>query len=132
MNGTQPYQNEFVLYIDGTSKQLLLRTLANTAAVNNVAVTSCPPAAANASCPADKIIAEDLASIDMRYFSRAGNAIDHNSIIDTSVVPNAYIGPDFPSVEVVEFNLHNFRKSRLGGGTDTSNQTVIRIALRNG
>jgi prepilin-type N-terminal cleavage/methylation domain-containing protein len=132
MNGTQPYQNEFVLYLDGTTKQLLLRTLANSAAPSNAAVTSCPSSAATSICPADKIIAEDVASIDMRYFSRSGNTIDHNSIIDTTVTPNAYIGPDFPSVEVVEFNLHNFRKSRLGGGTDTSNQTVIRIALRNG
>lgn len=132
MNGTQPYQNEYVLYLDGSSKQLLLRTLANTDAPGNAAVTSCPPSATSSTCPADRIIAEDLASIDMRYFSRAGNTIDHNSIIDTSVTPNQFIGPDFPSVEVVEFNLHNFRKSRLGGGTDTSNQTVIRVALRNG
>ncbi|MEO6513635.1 MAG: hypothetical protein ABIR37_03020 [Candidatus Saccharimonadales bacterium] len=132
MNGTQPYQNEFVLYLDGTSKQLMLRTLANASAPSNAAITSCPAAAVTSLCPADRIIAEDVASVDMRYFSRAGNTINHNSIIDTSVVPNAYIGPDFPSVEVVEFNLHNFRKSRLGGGADTTNQTVIRVALRNG
>ena len=132
MNGTQPYQNEYVLYLDGTTKQLLLRTLANPAATGNAAVTSCPSAAATSICPADKIIAEDVSSVDMRYFSRAGNTIDYTSIVDTTVTPNQYIGPDFPSVEVVEFNLHNFRKSRLGGGTDTSNQTVIRVALRNG
>jgi type II secretory pathway pseudopilin PulG len=128
MNGAQPFQNEYVLYMDGTAKQLLLRTLANPNAPSNAAVTSCPSSAATSICPADRIIAEDVASIDMRYFSRAGNTIDHNSIIDTTVSPNVYIGPDFPSVEVVEFNLHNFRKSRLGGGTDTSNQTVIRVA----
>jgi hypothetical protein len=132
MNGTQPYQNEYVLYLNGTAKQLLLRTLANPNAPGNAATTSCPSAAATSICPADRIIAEDVASIDMRYFSRAGNTIDHNSIIDTSVSPNVFIGPDFTSVEVVEFNLHNFRKSSLGGGTDTSNQTVIRVALRNG
>jgi prepilin-type N-terminal cleavage/methylation domain-containing protein len=132
MNGLQPYHNEYVLYLVGTSKRLLLRTLADTNAPSNAAVTSCPAAAATATCPADRIIAEDVASIDMRYFSRAGNIINHNSIIDTSVIPNAYIGPDFPSVEVVEFNLHNYRKSRLHGGTDTTNQTVIRVALRNG
>lgn len=131
LNGSQPYLNEFVLYMDGTTKRLLLRTLANPSAVNNAAVTSCPPAVATASCPADKIIGEDVASIDMRYFSRSGNTIDYTSIVDTTVTPNAYIGPDFPSVEVVELNFHTSRKSRLGGGTDTSSQTVIRVALRN-
>jgi len=128
MNGTQPYQNEFVLYLDGSTKQLRLRTLANGAATGNAAVTRCPPAVAG--CPADRTIAEDLASIDTRYFSRTGNPINYQSITDPTT--GAYIGPDFTSVEVIEFNLHIFRKSVLHGGADTSSQTVIRVALRNG
>jgi Tfp pilus assembly protein FimT len=130
MNGTQPYENEFVLYMDGTTKELRMRSLANTAAINNVTKTSCPPSIASSTCPADKLIAENIASIDTRYFSRTGIAINHESIVDTST--GAFIGPDFTSVEVVEFNLRVFKKSTLNGGADTSSQTVIRVALRNG
>ncbi len=130
MNGTQPYENEFVLYMDGTSKELRMRSLANTAAVNNATKTSCPPSIATTTCPADRLIVENIASIDTRYFSRTGIAIDHQSIVDPST--GAFIGPDFTSVEVVEFNLRVFKKSTVNAGADTSSQTVIRVALRNG
>jgi hypothetical protein len=130
MNGTQPYLNEYILYLDGSTKKLRQRTLANPAATGNAALTTCPDSAASSSCPADRTIAEDIQSIDLRYFSRTGNLIDYSSIIDP--LDGSYIGPDFPAVEVVEFNLHTFRKSIVHGGADTSSQTVIRIALRNG
>jgi len=130
MNGTQPYENEFILYLDGSTKQLKLRSLANTAATGNATLTSCPTATATPLCPGDRTIGENIDSIDARYFSRTGNLINHNSIIDPNT--GAYIGPDFMSVEVVEFNLHVYRKSALHNGTDTSSQTIIRIALRNG
>ena len=130
MNGTQPYENEYILYLDGTSKQLLMRSLANSSATNNATKTSCPAALASASCPADRIIADNIDSIDTRYFSRSGIGINHQSIVDPTT--GSYIGPDFTSVEVVEFNLRIFKKSTLHGGADTSSQTVIRVALRNG
>lgn len=133
MNDKQPYQNEFVLYLNGSTKKLMLRTLANTNAPNNAAVTSCPPAAVSASCPADKTIAENISAVDTLYFSKTGNTIDYTSITDpNSLPPGAFIGPDFTSVEVVELNLHVFKKSTIHGGADTSSQTVIRVALRNG
>ncbi len=129
MNGVAPYEDNRILYIDGGRKQLLMRTLANNLASGNRAVTSCPPDSATASCPADKVVAQDVASVDMRYFSRSGNPIDHNSIVDP--LTGEFIGPDFTAVEVVEFNIHSFRKSTLHGGTDTVNETIIRVALRN-
>jgi hypothetical protein len=133
MNDKQPYENEYVLYLDGSTKKLMLRTLANEDAPSNVAITSCPPAAASSSCPADKTIAENISAIDTRYFSKTGNTIDYTSITDpNSLPPGAFIGPDFTSVEVVELNLHVFKKSTIHGGADTSSQTVIRVALRNG
>jgi prepilin-type N-terminal cleavage/methylation domain-containing protein len=133
MNGSTPYENEYVLYLDGTKHAMLLRTIANSAAPGDAAVSSCPLSLATASCPADKTIAENLSSVDMRYFSRTGNLIDYTSITDPNSDPaGAYIGPDFTAVEVVEFNLHTFKKSTLHGGQDTSSQTIIRIALRNG
>jgi hypothetical protein len=130
MSGVGPYQNEYILYMNGTTKQLLMRTLANPNASGNVAKTSCPKALSSSTCPADLIIAENVSSINMRYFSRSGNTIDFHSIVDSTT--GNYIGPDFPSVEVVEFSMQAFKKSTLRGGQDTTSQTIIRVALRNG
>ncbi len=129
LNGAITYQDDVVLYLNGTTKQLLARTIANASAANNRAVTSCPPSLASQSCPADAVIADDISSVTMRYFSRSGNTIDYTSVVDGTT--GQFIGPDFPSVEVVEFNLKLFRKAQLHNGSDTNNQTVIRVALRN-
>ena len=129
MNGTQPYTNEFVLYLNGSTKQLLLRSLANPSATNNKTKTSCPNGFITASCPADRLIADDISAVDTRYFSRSGNPIDYTSITDP--LTGAYIGPDFTSVEVVELTLHLFRKSTIDNGQDTVNSTIVRVAIRN-
>lgn len=129
MNGTQPYEDEYVMYINGTTKQLLLRSLANTSAIGNRLKTSCPPAFVTSSCPADRVIAENVASVDMRYFSRTGNQIDWTSIYDSAI--GQYIGPDFTSVDVVEIKLNLTRKPVFQQTTATVNNTVIRVALRN-
>lgn len=136
MNGVQPYQDNVVFYLNGTTKQFLARTLANPNAVGNAAVNTCPPGQITNTCPSDHIIASEVSSIDVRYFSRSGNPIDWTSIVATDsngdpVTPTEYIGPDFPSVEVVEFNIHLYRKAAVNGGNNTINQTVIRVALRN-
>jgi type II secretory pathway pseudopilin PulG len=129
MNGTIPYQDNVVLYLNGSTKQLLARTVANGAAPSNRALTSCPPAVATNSCPADTVVADNVASVGMRYFSRSGNSIDYTSIIDPNT--GGYIGPDFPSVEIVEFTLNLTQAAQFHNATNTSNQTVIRVALRN-
>lgn len=129
MNGTQPYEDEYVLYIDGSRKALMQRSLANSSASGNRLKTSCPPAIATSSCPADKAIAPDLASIDMRYFSRTGNLIDYTSVTDPNT--GQYIGPDFTTVEVVELTINLTKKPIFQKTNATSNSTIIRIALRN-
>lgn len=129
MNGSVPYQDDVVLYMNGTTKQLLARVVANPYAPGNRAKTTCPASLASQSCPADTVVAENVSAIDMRYFSRSGNTIDYTSITDP--VTGEYIGPDFPSVEVVEFNIKLSKKAQLHSGADTSNQTIIRVALRN-
>lgn len=129
LNGTQPYEDEYVLYLNGSEKSLVQRTISNSGAPGDRLKTSCPPALANASCPADKTIATDIASIDMRYFSRTGNPIDWTSIYDTTT--NTYAGPDFPAVEVVEFKLNLTKKPTFQKTYATSNSTIIRVALRN-
>jgi Tfp pilus assembly protein PilW len=129
MNGDVPYQDDVILYMDGSTKQLLARVRANPYASNNRAKTSCPASQASQSCPADTVVADNVAGVGMRYFSRSGNTIDYTSIVD----PNTgdYIGPDFSSVEVVEFTLNLYKRAQLHSGANTTNQTVIRVALRN-
>ncbi len=129
MNGLQPYEDEYVLYLDGSSKQLMLRSLANPNASDNRLTTSCPPSIASSSCPADRIIATDIASVGLRYFSRSGNPIDWTSITDPLTAQ--YIGPDFTVVEVVEFTLNISKKPLFQKTNATVNSTIIRIALRN-
>jgi hypothetical protein len=129
MNGAQPYEDEYVLYMDGSTKKLLLRSLANSNAPGNRLVTSCPPALATSTCPADKVIAENLASIDTRYFSRTGNLIDWTSVYDINT--STYIGPDFTSVDVIELKLNITKKAIFQQTNSTINSTTIRVALRN-
>lgn len=129
LNGTQPYEDEYVLYLNGTAKQLLVRSLRNGAATNNKVLTSCPAGYITNSCPADKILARDISSVDVRYFSRSGNLIDFHS--STDPISGAYTGPDFPAVEALELTLHFTLKPLFQKTNAVQTSTVIRIALRN-
>lgn len=129
MNGAQPFEDEFIIYLNGTTKQLLHRSLANPSATGNRLKTSCPAAIATSVCPADKIIASDLASVDMRYFSRTGNPVDYTSVYDPDI--GQYIGPDYPVVDVIEFKLNITKKPIFQKTNATTNSTIVRIALRN-
>ncbi|HUP26251.1 MAG TPA: prepilin-type N-terminal cleavage/methylation domain-containing protein [Candidatus Limnocylindrales bacterium] len=128
MNGTQPYEDEFILYLNGTTKSLMSRTLANPDVVNNKLKTSCPASLATTSCPPDAVVAADISSVKTRYFSKTGNPINYTSSYDTST--NTYTGPDFPLVEVVEFTLSLTKKPYFQTSNATSNTTIIRVAIR--
>jgi type II secretory pathway pseudopilin PulG len=128
-NVDTPYENEYVLYLDGTDRQLYLRTLANPSATGTSLMTSCPEALAGPTCPADRIIAEDIDSIDMRYFSRTGNLVDYTGVVDSE--SGEFIGPDFPAAEVVEFTLNITRRPPFQASETIRVNTVIRVALRN-
>lgn len=129
LNGTQPYEDEYILYIDSQSKQIMLRSIANTSATGNQLKTSCPPSIANSSCPSDKILIENVESVGLRYFSRSGNPIDWTSVWDD--LNNAYAGPDFPQAEVVELTVNVNRKAKFSSMSSTKNSTIIRVSLRN-
>lgn len=128
-NGLLPYEDEYILYLDGSTKQLKLRSIANTNAPGNKLLTSCPAALASSSCPADRTIASDIESVDLRFFSRTGTLIDYTSAFDPDI--NQYIGPDYPAVEVMEFKLTLTKKPFLQTTNSTRTTTIIRIALRN-
>lgn len=129
MRGVEPEQNEFVLYLDGAQKKLMLRTLANPAS-GNVARTSCPASVANASCPVDRTLADDVVSVGKKYFSKSGNTINWNDVIDPDT--GASIGPDYPDVEVVELTITLRKRAVIHGRADSLSSTTVRVALRNG
>lgn len=128
-NGTAPYEDEYILYINGSERVLYLRSIANPDASGNTLKTSCPPDSATDTCPADRVIAENIASVDMRYFSRTGNPVDYTSVTDPET--GEYIGPTFPFVEVAEFKLNITNKPPFQKTETTQVSTTIRVALRN-
>lgn len=138
-NGVLAYEDEYVLYHDGPSKELRVRTLAHPDVANNRVTTSCPPAIATSGCPADKLLISDIVSVTLRYFSRSGNDITFTSLDDLGTSPCTAsgpeyvgcVGPDFPSVEVVELTVNLSKKPVGVSANTTQSATVIRVALRN-
>lgn len=128
MNGTQPYEDEYVLYIDGSSRELRMRILANPNVTSNKVKTSCPPAVSTPSCPADRVVLENLDSLGVTYYSRSGNTVDFQSIYDPDI--GEYAGPDFPVVEAVQYTFRITKKTLFQKTISTQNDTVVRIALR--
>lgn len=129
LNGAQPYEDEYVLYLNGTTKQLLLRSIANPSATGNRLKSSCPKAVASSSCPEDKIVADNIVSVDKRFFSRSGNLVDWTSVYDATT--STYVGPDYSVVEVLELTLNISKKAVFQTANTTQSSTIIRIALRN-
>jgi prepilin-type N-terminal cleavage/methylation domain-containing protein len=70
LTGT-PYINELVYFKDGTT--LYRRTLANPSATNNTKTTTCPPASASASCPADAKLMEHLDDMVFTLYDQDDN-----------------------------------------------------------
>lgn len=129
MNGIIPYEDEFILYLTDEG-ELKVRTLVNpnTLATNRLK-TTCPPATADASCPEDTILINDVESVDRRYFSRSGNLIDWSSVYDSDI--SQYIGPDNGAVEVIELKVNVKAKAAFQKTETLQNSTIIRVALRN-
>jgi type II secretory pathway pseudopilin PulG len=129
MNGLIPFEDEYVVYLTD-SKELKVRVLANpnTLATNRLK-TTCPPATANAACPEDTVLINDVESVDRRYFSRSGNLIDWTSVYDSDIAQ--YIGPDNGAVEVVELKINVSAKAAFQKSETLQNSTIVRVALRN-
>lgn len=67
-----PYNNELVYYRD--NKKLFKRMLANPNAVGNQAVTTCPPATASSTCPADRLLTSDGKQFSFILYDQDNNA----------------------------------------------------------
>lgn len=104
-----PYMNELVYYKSGNS--LMERTLANPNAAGDTLVTSCPPALATSSCPADKNLAD--------YFSSMSFTMYDQDAAQTS---------DPTQARSIEINL-TMSRQLFGSPITLSND--IRVTLRN-
>lgn len=86
-----PYINELVYYKDGT--KMYKRTLANTAAIGNIFKTSCPPASATPTCPADILLADNFQSMVFSLFDQDNNPTT-NPLLARSVAINLTMQKD--------------------------------------
>lgn len=143
LNGTAPYQNEFVIYHDGPSSELRVRALGNSSATNNKTATTCTIAVSG--CLKDKVLLTGVKTVEMRYFSRSGDDIDFRSSCDpdiycsggtpaTCLQTSPYTGCnglDFSQVEVVQFKIKVSKPIESDVNYNMFNTTIIRIALRN-
>lgn len=81
----KPYLNELVYYKDG--RTMNKRTLAHTAAIGNQLKTSCPPASATPTCPADIKLAENVNSMVFALYDQ-DNVSTTDPLLARSVVIN--------------------------------------------
>ncbi len=105
------YTDDIIFYLDNTTRRLYKRVIANTSAPSNRAVTTCPPAIANGSCPADSVIVEDVANLTTSY-------LDANGATVTSPA----------GTEAISFTVTESKT--IGSRTYTSSYTTT-AALRN-
>ena len=104
-----PYMNELVYYKSGTS--LMERKLANPSATGNTLKTTCPPASATTSCPADTDLADYVSSMVFTLYDQDNN---------TTATPAA--------ARSVQITLN---MQRNAPGNPINLQTQIRVTLRN-
>jgi len=68
------YTNDVIFYLDAATHRLYKRTIANSVA-GNADKTTCPPSLATSSCPADKIIVEDIAGLTTSYLDNTNASV---------------------------------------------------------
>lgn len=66
-------KNNIIYYLSGGS--IYRRTLADSVS-GNTAVTTCPPSNANASCPADGDILDNVSSFSVQYYNEQNQQVD--------------------------------------------------------
>lgn len=141
-NGNNYRDDEYILYHNGPKQELRIRRLANPEVLNSMVTTTCPAGATSTTCPEDILLANDIASVSLRYFSRAGNELTITSTgadslgdtlvpcADTSPPYATCTGATFDAVEVVELTLHLAKMPEGTTRASTKSATIIRVALR--
>lgn len=104
-----PYLNEIIYYKSGNS--LYRRDLANPSAAGNTLITTCPPASATSSCPADVDMADYFQTMSFTLYDQNGTVTS-----DTTQARSIAI---------------NLTMQRVVYGKTLSLNNSIRVALRN-
>lgn len=108
-NTGSPYQNELVYY--AVDNRLYKRYLADTAAPGNMFTTSCPPALATGSCPADVVLTEHFQNMSFTFY-------DQNDTVTASLA----------DAQSIELKIDMLQQS-FGQPVDFQND--IRMTMRN-
>jgi hypothetical protein len=104
-----PFMNELVYYKNGST--LMERILANPEATGDSLITTCPPASATPSCPADTHLADNVSSMTFTLY-------DQNSVVTSTPSAARSIG--------ITLNMQRYSP------VDPINlSTNIRVTLRN-
>ncbi|HEX5448398.1 MAG TPA: hypothetical protein VFW90_04365, partial [Candidatus Saccharimonadales bacterium] len=53
---------------------LYKRVLANTSATGNTAVTTCPASSAGPTCPADRLLSDNVNNLNFTFYDSSGNS----------------------------------------------------------
>ncbi len=88
------YTNNVIFYLDASTHKLYRRILANGLAPGNAAITTCPPALASVSCPADADVVDDVANLTTSYLDSnnstitlpAGTEAVHYTVTETRTI----------------------------------------------
>lgn len=72
---TSLYTDNVIFYLEPATDILYRRTIANTTAPGNAGVTTCPPAVATPSCPADAKVVADIANLSTTYLDASGGVV---------------------------------------------------------
>jgi prepilin-type N-terminal cleavage/methylation domain-containing protein len=108
------YTDNHVYYLDA-GNVLWRRTLANTTAPGNAAITSCYPQDVPARCSrSDTKVVEDIASLILEYY-------DSNNVVITNA-------PDYQTASSIQMTL---QQSRAKGGRTYRSSFTSRAAMRN-
>lgn len=105
-----PFEDEVVYFNTGTN--LYRRTLKNTGAASSVTVTTCPPAAASASCPSDLTLSKYLTNLSFTFYDinnvTTSNAALARSIAITISLQRKIYGTTIDFTNTVRTTLRNY------------------------
>lgn len=73
-----PYKNEYIYFASASS--MYKRVLANTAAVGNTAIRTCPAASASASCPPDRLFSSNVSNLSFTFYDASNNTTSDPSL----------------------------------------------------
>lgn len=105
-----PYENEVVYFSNGSS--MYRRTLKNTDAVGNTAITTCPEDAVTSSCPSDTTLSEYLTNLTFVFYDinnqTTSDAAQARSISITINLQRTVYGNQISFNNTVRTTLRNY------------------------